>query len=151
MISVENKAEPADKSRPISSTPVQGTFDSTKFSEDRLYITGIPCQIEKEEFAALFSEIGEISKENGVAQVYFTALRPFDKWKRGFVTFKDKSSVQAAIARFNGLEFKGGILDVKRAFRHSKYHYLFDLDFIRFTCIIATTSNYCHFFLEEIT
>lgn len=93
-------------------------FDKNKYSEDKIFVSGITTTTTKQELANLFEKCGPVAKDSsGQFRIWFLDMRPNDTFKRGTIIFQDAKSVQPAISSMNGQKFNGGILSVERAFK----------------------------------
>ena len=78
--------------------------------EKRIYVGNLPFSVTQEKLKELFSKYGEIEEATVIANKFSGRSKGF-----GFVSFKDESSAEKAIAEMNKKEVEGRPLNVKEA------------------------------------
>lgn len=98
----KDKTEQADDATPKEN-------DAKEIKQDTLFVSGIPWSCDEDRLRQDFSQCGTIKFMNFV-------LNPQGKPKGiAFITFKGGHGVDEAIQKFDGLEYGGRTLSVKRA------------------------------------
>ena len=77
---------------------------------NRIYVGNLPFSVTQEQLKELFSQYGEIEEAVVVTNKFSGRSKGF-----GFVSFKDDSSAEKAIAEMNKKEVEGRPLNVKEA------------------------------------
>ena len=78
--------------------------------EKRIYVGNLPFSVTQEKLKEHFSKYGEIEEATVITNKFSGRSKGF-----GFVSFKDESSAEKAIAEMNKKEVEGRPLNVKEA------------------------------------
>ena len=77
---------------------------------NRIYVGNLPFSVTQEQLKELFSQYGEIEEAVVITNKFSGRSKGF-----GFVSFKDETSAEKAIAEMNKKEVEGRPLNVKEA------------------------------------